>query len=61
MFKYLDGGFKPYAVKEGFQAHNLESESIIFKDELPMYVLEYAKDQLYIAGANTHMYLVKDW
>ena len=26
-----------------------------------MYVLEYAKNQLYIAGANTHMYLVKDW
>lgn len=45
----------------GMEVFNQDKQSIIFKDELPMHLLEYAKNKLFIAGLPTHMYLVDDW
>jgi hypothetical protein len=38
-----------------------ETEAMVFKQELPMYLLEYKKNKLLVIGDPTHMYLVDDW
>ena len=43
----------------GMQVYNQDKQSIIFKDEIPMHLLEYAEDKLFISV--DHMYLVEDW
>ena len=45
--------------RDGLEVSNQDSQSIIFKDEIPMHVLEYAKDKLFISVV--HMFLVEDW
>ena len=34
---------------------------MVFKDELPMFVIEYEVNRLFITGLPTHMYLVSEW
>ena len=34
---------------------------MVFKDELPMFIIEYGPNRLFITGLPTHMYLVTDW
>ena len=34
---------------------------MVFKRELPMYLLEYKKNKLLVSGDKTYMYLVDDW
>ena len=42
--------------------YNLETESLVFHNEIPSYPLEYAENELFITGSPyEHMYLVKDW
>ena len=41
--------------------HKLDEESILFLHEMPMLLLEYAKDKLFVGGYPAHMYLVFDW
>ena len=43
----------------GLEVFHQNKQSIIFKDEIPVHVLEYAKDKLFIS--DHHMYLVEDW
>ena len=41
---------------------NLHKESIIFKHELPRYIVEYEKNQLFVTGDPTPgYYLISDW
>ena len=46
---------------DGLDPLNQATESMIFKDELPMAPIEYAPNKLFITGTPTHMYLVDDW
>ena len=41
--------------------YNETTESILFKDEMPLYPLEFAKNKLLVTGTPSHMYLVDDW
>ena len=34
---------------------------MIFKNELPMYLLEYEENKLFVTSEPTHMYLVIEW
>ena len=41
--------------------YNVTSESTFFKDEMPLYPLEFAKNKLLVTSYPLHMYLVVDW
>ena len=45
----------------GLILYNEATESIIYKDEFPMYPLEFSKDKLFVTGLPAHMYLIIDW
>ena len=46
----------------GLIPYNKTTESILFKDELPDYLFEFAKNKLLVSGGvASHMYLVVDW
>lgn len=45
----------------GLIPYNETTESTLFKDEIPWYPLEFAKNKLLVTGAPSHMYLVDDW
>ena len=50
--------------KEGdsLMPYNEITESTLFKDEVPNYLFEFAKNKLLVSdGAASHMYLVVDW
>ena len=47
--------------QEKLEVYNQETESINFVNELPMYLLEYEPNKLFIASLPTHMFLVKYW
>ena len=34
---------------------------MIFKNEEPSFLVEYARDKLFITGYPSHNYIVKDW
>ena len=46
---------------DGLDPLNKETESMVFAHELPMAIIEYAKNKLFITGTPTHMYLVDNW
>ena len=46
---------------DGIEPLNQKTESMIFADELPMALVEYVPNKLFITGTPTHMYLVDDW
>ena len=46
---------------DGLDPLNQVSESMIFHHELPMALIEYAPNKLFITGTPTHMYLVDGW
>ena len=41
--------------------YNELNESMIYKDELPNFPLEYSPNKLLVTGSDTHMYQVDDW
>ena len=41
--------------------HKVDQESILFLHEVPMFLLEYSDDKLFVGGYPAHMYLVFDW
>ena len=43
------------------EMHHREKESMIFKDEEPSYLVEYAKNKLIVSGFPSHMYVVSEW
>lgn len=43
------------------EPYKQETEAMVFKHGLPMYLLEYKKNKLLVSGDPTHMYLVDDW
>ena len=47
--------------QEKLEVYNQETESINFVNELPMYLLEYEPNKLFIASLPTHMFLVNNW
>ena len=64
---YIGGKFWILRVKlnqEGtcLITYNETTESILFKDEAPDYLFEFAKNKLLVSGmAASHIYLVVDW
>ena len=40
---------------------NQENESIVFKDECPGFLIEYARNKMCIAGFPSHNYIVEEW
>ena len=46
---------------EGFEVFNTTTESILVKNDLIEYILEYAEDKLFATGFPTCMFLIDDW
>ena len=47
--------------QENLEIYNKDTESINFVNELPMYLLEYDHNKLFVACLPTHMFLVINW
>ena len=45
----------------GLEIYNQKSNSIILIDELPMLLIEYDQDKLFVTSFPTHMFLVIEW
>ena len=43
------------------EAINQVNESMVFKHELPLFTIEYAKNKMLITSYPSHNYIVKDW
>ena len=41
--------------------YNQEKDSMLFKDEAPNYLVEFAKNKMLITGYPSHNYIVHDW
>ena len=46
---------------KGFEVFNTTTESILIKNDIISYMLEYAKDKLFATGDPTCMLLIDDW